>query len=206
MDLFELLIFALIAGSGLIGELLKKKRRREAREQAQRAKDSSRPSDSAASERDADDGVAESWDPADDGAEDVFDFETILQDTLFGGSSKRRDLPSGPEPVSGAEPVEAQPSLESVRRMGRIEVRSSRENVRLDLMDGSSDARDPSIPMAPVSGDTLQDRSNGSTSMGGHPSARRSRYIGMLSKPSGFRDAVVLSELLRRPTSRRRRL
>ena len=265
MDAFEILIFALIAGSGLIGEILKKRRNR----QNTPIPGSSRPQPGESGYEEAAEGhryptaqESEEWSaspsPWEEGfergsdsgerpgagrgrggsvrepaAEDVFDMDRHLEEALFGRREEPAPAPSKPAPSRTAEPVnkgrigastasdgaqpgrsrERRPSLErraslekgrSLEKERSLESRTlskrdSRESVR--LMGRGRAERTAVLPGGVSELDAplkVERPGPAAAKSGSSPRA-------WLATPEKVRQAVIVSEILGRPKSLRRR-
>ncbi len=191
MDLFEILLFALIAGSGLLSELFKKRRQEQMKRQKDRSGESPvkiQTTESIDSELDQ---IEESMDST--GESGFEELDTMLEEFVFGKSSKSREKEKFEELTS----LENKPTDDlyisderraSVERQRSWEVTPSLENSSWLKADRPSPGFIPSVESSlPAS----------------QLSKNRSKVNQLLSSPQSVRETILAAEILSKPISKR---
>lgn len=207
MDLFEILLFALIAGSGLLSELFKKRRQEQMKRQKERSEDSASTPQTTES---IDKEFEEIQNPVDQVVKPVFkDLDSLLEDMLFGKSTEPDEKESFERLTSlenrpagdlyGSKErkttLERQPSAE---RTGSFEHQRSREHSRsLEhrsfMTQGSVSAKSDSA---------LQHQPKERASR--RSSSKTSDIQKMLDNPASARNTILAAEILSPPVSKRK--
>lgn len=208
MDLFEIIIFGVIAASGLLSEVLKKRRqeriKRERRDsEASPTVSPSNPQTTETIDSELDlllDEVEEEQDSV------MKDFDSLLEEVIFGKPSsarrKKDTLASGhkngPFDSQEKEQFERLTSLEN--RPSELLYKSSErkisreKNISLEQQPGFQVSSDRSSSL-PITSKASRDSAT--------TSERKKSVLSQFRSPNSVRDAIIATEVLSKPLSRR---
>ena len=209
MDLFEIIIFAVIAASGLLSEVLKK--RRQEKMKRERRDSEASPTSSSANPQTTEtidselDLLLEEAEEEQDSV--IKDFDSLLEEVIFGkpSSARKKKDPSATgyknEPFDSKEKEQFE-RLTSLENRPSESLYSSAEHQK-SLEKISSLEQQPGFQVS--SGRSSSRISQPDLSLASPPtSAKRKSTLSQFKSPNSVRDVIIATEVLSKPLSRRK--